>query len=124
LSLVRSAHDGVCFDRIEPAFQRYVVHRTTHSHEMWSARHPIRRMPHGRTLRLVVVADAAIVWSVNAWGSTNTTDTTAIGGLNLWFADLPTENCPEGSSVEFTFYWKEAGRWEGRNYSVAVGQMA
>ena len=124
VSLVRSAHDGVCFDRIEPAFQRYVVHRTTHSHEMWSARHPIRRMPHGRTLRLVVVADAAIVWSVDAWGSTNTADTTAIAGLNVWFADLPTENCPEGTSIEFTFYWKEAGRWEGSNYSVAVGPMA
>ena len=25
VSLVRSAHDGVCFDRVEPAFQRYVV---------------------------------------------------------------------------------------------------
>jgi len=22
--------------------------------------------------------------------------------------------------IEFTFFWKEAGRWEGRNYSVAV----
>jgi glucoamylase len=25
ISLVRSRHDGVCFDRVEPAFQRYVV---------------------------------------------------------------------------------------------------
>src|SRR5256886_13020123 len=25
VSLVRSRHDGVCFDRVEPAFQRYVV---------------------------------------------------------------------------------------------------
>ena len=25
ISLVRSHHDGVCFDRVEPAFQRYVV---------------------------------------------------------------------------------------------------
>ena len=122
VSLVRSAHDGVCFDRIEPAFQRYVVHRTKHSHEMWSARHPIRRMPRGRTLRLIVVADADIVWSANDWGSANTTKTSAMGELNLWFADLPTENCPEGSSIQFTFFWKEGGRWEGRNYSVAVGK--
>jgi glucoamylase len=124
ISLVRSAHDGVCFDRIEPAFQRYVVHRTAHTHEMWSTRHPIRRMPRGRILRLIVVADADIVWSANDWGTTNTTKTTAMGELNLWFADLPTESCPEGSSVEFAFFWKEVGRWEGRNYSVAVGKAA
>ena len=37
LSLVRSTHDSVCFDRVEPAFQRYVVNPRTNTHEMWSA---------------------------------------------------------------------------------------
>jgi glucoamylase len=123
VSLVRSAHDGVCFDRVEPAFQRYVVNRARNSHEMWSTRHPIRRMPRGRILRLIIAADADIVWSANDWGNTNKTDATPAGDLHLWFADLPTENCPEGSSVEFTFFWKEPRRWEGRNYSVALGQI-
>ncbi len=122
VSLVRSAHDGVCFDRVEPAFQRYVTQRTTHSHEMWSARHPIRRMACGRILRLIVVEDADIVWTANNWASMNTTKTTAMEELGLWFADLPTESCPEGSSIEFTLFWKEVGRWEGRNYTVAVGK--
>jgi glucoamylase len=120
VSLVRSVHDGVCFDRVEPAFQRYVVQRTAPSHEMWSARHPIRRMPLGRTLRLILVADAVIVWSDNGWGSTQTMATTALGELSLWFADLATDKFVAGSCIEFTFFWKEAGRWEGRNYSVEV----
>ena len=47
-------------------------------------------------------------------------DATPISALNLWFADLPTEDCPDGSVIEFTFFWKEAQRWEGRNYSVTV----
>jgi len=122
ISLVRSAHDGVCFDRIEPAFQRYVVHRATPSHEMWSARHPVRRMTRGRSLRLIVMAEASVVWSANDWGSTNTIGTSAMKELDVWFADLSTETCPEGTSVEFTFYWKETRRWEGRNYSVVVGR--
>ncbi len=122
VSLVRSAHDGVCFDRIEPAFQRYVANRTRNSHEMWSVRHPIRRMPRGRILRIIAAADSAIVWSADDWGSTNTMDVTPLGELCLWFADLPTENCLEGSCVEFTFFWKGPRRWEGRNYSVAVGR--
>jgi glucoamylase len=120
VSLVRSAHDGVCFDRVEPAFQRYVVNPVKYRHEMWSARHPIRRVPPGRILRLIVAADATIVWSANHWAGTKRADTTPVSALNLWFADLLTEGCPEGSVIEFTFFWKEAQRWEGRNHSVTV----
>jgi glucoamylase len=120
LSLVRSVHDGVCFDRVEPAFQRYVVHPVKHSHEMWSARHSIRRMPPGRILRILVAADATVSWTANHWASADKVDATHIVALNVWFADLPTGNCPDGSVIEFTFFWKEARRWEGRNYAVAV----
>ena len=45
ISLVRSRHDGVCFDRIEPAFQRYVAKPVTSRHEMWTLRHQIRQHP-------------------------------------------------------------------------------
>ena len=120
VSLVRSTHDGVCFDRVEPAFQRYVVNPSKHSHEMWSIRHPIRRIPPGRILRIIVAADATITWSANDWVSTSKVDTIHISALNVRFADLPTENCPDGSVIEFTFFWKESQRWEGRKYSVAV----
>jgi len=120
ISLVRSANDGVCFDRIEPAFQRYVVKPVKNSHEMWSARHSIRRMLHGKILRLIIAADATIVWSINGWASSNQADATHISALNLWFADLPKEKCPDGSVIEFTFFWKKDQRWEGKNYSVVV----
>jgi len=122
ISLVRSAHDGVCFDRVEPAFQRFVVNPVKSSHEMWSARHPIRRVPSGKILRLIVAADAKIVWSADGWASTHQTEATQVSALNLWFADLPTKHCPEGATLEFTFFWKEAQRWMGRNYSVAVSR--
>ena len=89
-------------------------------HEIWSFRHPLRRMPAGKILRLILTADATVVWSANAWTSTNKTDAAHISTLNLWFADLPTENCLNGSVIEFTFFWKETQRWEGRNYSVDV----
>jgi len=120
VSLVRSAHDGICFDRVEPAFQRYVVNPGRSRYEIWSFRHQLRRMSHGRILRIIVAAGATIVWSANDWASTNRADMTNNSALNLWFADLPTENCPGGLVIEFTFFWKEAQRWEGRNYSVAV----
>ncbi len=97
VSLVRSAHDGICFDRVEPAFQRYVVKPARSRHEIWSFSHPLRRMFRGKTLRIIVPAEAAVVWSANNWVSTNTVDTTNNSTLTLWFADLPTENCPGGA---------------------------
>jgi glucoamylase len=121
ISLVRSAHDGVCFDRIEPAFQRYVANPVQSRHEIWSLRHPISRMPHGKTLRVILAAEAAVVWSDDHWKNTKKSDTAGINTLGLWFADFPIETMPDGSVIEFTFFWKEARRWEGRNYSVAVG---
>jgi len=124
VSLVRSAHDGVCFDRVEPAFQRYAVKRAKNSHEMWSACHPISQMPAGQVLRLIVAADATIHWSADNWASANKTDTTQIRALKVWFADLPAKDCPANSKIEFTFFWKEARRWEGRNYSVATAAKA
>jgi glucoamylase len=120
ISLVRSAHDSVCFDRVEPAFQRYVVKPVTSRHEMWSFRHPLRRMPPGKVLRLILTADATVVWSSTGWTNTYKIDASFNAALNLWFADLTSDNCSEGSVIEFTFFWKAAQRWEGRNYSVAV----
>lgn len=120
VSLVRSAHDGACFDRVEPAFQRYVVDPVRNAYEFWSFRHPVRRMFHGRILRLVVLAEATIVWSADGWSSTHRANCIYNHTLDLWFVDLPTENCPVGAVIEFTFFWKEAQRWEGRNNSVIV----
>jgi hypothetical protein len=37
-------------------------------------------------------------------------ETTPVSALNVWFADLPTAKCPNGSVIEFTFFWKEGQR--------------
>ena len=122
ISLVRSVHDGVCFERVEPAFQRYVVNPVKSSHEMWSVRHPIRRMPLGKILRIIVATEATILWTINNWLTDNKANATYVSTLNLWFADLPTENYAGGMAVEFTFFWKDTLRWEGRNYSVTLSE--
>jgi glucoamylase len=120
VSLVRSQHDGVCFDRIEPAFQRYVAKPVQSRHEFWSSRHPIRRLPHGKILRLILAAEATVLWSADGWRTQQKSDAANINALGLWFADFPTANLRAGSLLEFTFFWKNDQRWEGRNYSVGV----
>jgi glucoamylase len=120
ISLVRSVHDGICFDRIEPAFQRYVANPVKSHHEFWSFRHQLRRMPRGKILRIILAAEATIVWSDDDWKSTKKSDASSIGALDLWFADFPTKTLPTSFVIEFTFFWKNEQRWEGSNYSIAV----
>ncbi|MEO8614068.1 MAG: glycoside hydrolase family 15 protein [Luteolibacter sp.] len=118
ISLVRSRRDGVCFDRIEPAFQRYVAAPVKSRHEIWNFRHPLRRMPHGKILRLIVGADATVHWSTNSWANTKTIEAVKNITLDLWFVDLPTEKLPGHTMLEFTFFWRDAQRFEGRNFTV------
>lgn len=120
ISLVRSRHDGVCFDRVQPAFQRYVADPVASQHELWSLRHPIRHMRGGNTLRILLAEQATIVWSTDGWLHTNRSETTHERGLNLHFADFPSVKLQAGSVLDFTLHWDLAQRWEGRNWQVKV----
>lgn len=120
ISLVRSRHDGVCFDRVEPAWQRYVVKPIASQFEMWTMRHQIRHLPRGKTLRVILPGEAEITWSADGWAATRVTATEENSALRLWFADFPTERLREGSSLEFTFFWKKSRKWEGKNFKVAI----
>jgi glucoamylase len=120
VSLVRSRHDGVCYHRVDPAYQRYVVNPTKSRYEIWTLRHPLRRMSREKILRIILASEATVVWSTDGWSQTNESPTTRQQKLNLWFADFPTVDLPNGSVLTFTFFWKGEQRWEGRNWEVAV----
>jgi glucoamylase len=120
ISLVRSCHDGVCFDRVEPAFQRYVAKPVPSRHEIWSFRHPVLRIGTRKTLRLILDKPANVVWTSNGWANTNKNDTAAVTELSLHYLDLPAEKLEAGAAIEFTFYWKNESRWEGRNFFVRI----
>ncbi len=120
VSLVRSRHDGICFDRIQPAYERYVAKPAASRHEIWTLNHPVRRWPRHKTLRLIFAAEATIVWTSDAWATKNSMEMTHNETFNLWFADFAAGQLPAGTVVEFTFFWKSAQRWEGRNRQVTL----
>jgi len=120
LSLVRSRHDGVCFHHVEPAFRRYVRNPVPSRYEIWTLRHPLRRVLRGKILRIILRAEATIVWSTNDWASSNKSDTSLQSELNLWFADFATAEWTQGSVLAFTLFWKADQRWENRNWQVNV----
>lgn len=120
LSLVRSARDGIPFDRVEPAYDRYVRNPVESRHEIWSFLYQARRVLRGKILRCIIERAATIVWTTDAWATTNRTAAAHNRTLDLWFADLPTNKTGNGAVIEFTFLWKETRRWEGRNFSTSI----
>jgi glucoamylase len=117
VSLVRSHKDGVCFDRIEPVYQRYAKDRTGSKIEMWTLVYQSQRIPQGRTLRIITEKAATIHWSFDGWKAANdlvTRDT----GFGCWFGDLPTDLLQAGASIVFTFLWQEG--WEGKDFHVGI----
>jgi glucoamylase len=120
VTLVRSRHDGVCFDRVEAAFQRYVVNPVQSGYEIWTLRHPLCRVSRGKILRVILAAEATVVWSTDNWARTNESHTSHQGQLNLWFADFPTIEWPAGAVFTFTCFWKRDQRSEGRDWQVSV----
>jgi len=120
ISLVRSCHDGVGFDRVEPAWQRYVVHPVPSRHEFWSLRHPVRQIAAGKTLRLILDREADLIWTDDNWTTTHQSPSARPGALNLWFVDLPVTKLPAGRVVEFTAFWKNEHRWEGKNWRITI----
>jgi glucoamylase len=120
ISLVRSASDGVGYDRIEPVYQRYVVGKSESHYEIWTFHHPIRKQTAGKVLRVVIPAEATVIWTADAWTTRNEAAVTQLDHLGVWFVDLPVTEAVSGANIELTFLWKEAGNHENKNYSVAV----
>ena len=121
LSLVRSRRDGQIFDRIEPAFQRYVVGgRRTATHEIWTFHQRTRRVPAGRTLRLILQAVVTVLWTSDNWVTSARADAAPSHFDGLHFIDLPTSNLAAGARIEWTFFWPEDNRWEGENFQAEI----
>jgi hypothetical protein len=81
-------------------------------------------MPQDKTLRIVLAAEATVVWTIDAWAQTNESEAIYFADLNLWSVDLFTAELAAHSQVEFTFFWKREKRWEGRNFCVEVVENA
>jgi len=69
------------------------------------------------------LSEAIIRWSADGWRTLHEVATRDIG-LGVHVADLPTEQMSSGTEIVFTFYWPEARRWEGVDFTVQLDQMS
>lgn len=115
LSLVRSRADGLPFDHIAPAYERYVRRRSTSDLEMWTSTHRRTRMSAGKTLRVITGRATAIQWRVD--GGPAGQLTARESSLGLWFADLPSAKFLAGAQIEFVL---RCGESETELHRVAI----
>jgi glucoamylase len=119
LKLCRSLFDGRIFDQPPQTVERYLVKQTMSERIIWRFNNKVRAIPVTRTLRVETLAPAVVHWSVDDWRTvhdSSTRDTT----LGVYVADLDTRDLRHDDRVHFTFYWSEAGRWEGVDFVVCI----
>ena len=119
LRLLRSRRDGSVFELIPEVADRYRRKPPQSRIEYWLPKHPIRQARKNHTLRICAPAPFRLHWSHA--GETRWQDAesqpTGVGGeyVDLGSADFE-------PYTEFTFFWKDRGAWEGRNYRVDAYQ--
>jgi glucoamylase len=120
VKLVRSIVLGSPIDRPAAAWRRYGGRAPVPSRATWRFSAPRRAMPAGRVLRLEVLAPSRVHCSLDggsSWIDVDAMDT----GLGVWIADIPgSRELRPGATVDFTFWWPEASKWEPTTWRVDV----
>jgi len=120
LKLCRSLADGRVFDTPPQPVRRYQVERCESPFAIWRFNHKCKLIPAGKRLRIELQAPGVVHWSADGWNEVQdmpTRDT----GLGIHLADLPCQQLPEEARLDFTFYWPQAGHWEGQDFCVRIG---
>ncbi|MGE3274419.1 MAG: glucan 1,4-alpha-glucosidase [Vicinamibacterales bacterium] len=119
VKLCRSLRDGEVFDRPPQTVERYLVRSVTSCRTIWRFNQRIRTLPVGAALRIETLASAVVHWSADGWRTSHDTPSRDTG-LEVHVVDLDTCHLEPGSQVIFTFFWPEAGRWEGEDFAVRL----
>ena len=110
--------DGRVFDRIAEVEARYLNAPPRLRWEVWKSNRQIQRVPRGSTLRIQAPGSFTLRWSNDGWRTVRDTAaaSTAVG---VGYVDIEI-GAQQTAPVVFTFQWTDDGRWEGRDYEVAV----
>ncbi len=119
VKLLRSLRDGKVFDMPPQGPERYIKNGTTAPFRSWRFNNKIRTIPRGKLLRIELLAAAKIRWSVDRW--TTVADSATNGNtFGIHLVEIPSSGLAEGVSLEFTFFWVDAGHWEGTNFTILI----
>ena len=120
VKLLRSAADGKVFDRIPEVAERYLSGAAGRKKiEVWTFNRRVRFMHPGETLRVIGGTPFVLRWTADRWATMHDSASHA-NALGIDYVDLTGLAKSSGTTIEFTFFWIDAARWEGRNDTVTV----
>jgi glucoamylase len=118
IKLLRSARDGVVFDRIPAVAERYATGRRTGALELWTFTRRAGSMRPGGTVRIQARAPFRLRWTANEWADAiDTASTPTALGISFVDVSVPREQV---APIRFTFFWLADGRWEGRDFVIRM----
>lgn len=119
IALLRSVYDRHGFDLVPEVAARYGSFREIRSpREVWKPNRQVRAVRAGSALRVMSPAPFLLHWTLDDWRTVADTRAT-MTALGIGYVDIPVPPA-QRAPVRFTFLWTEPGRWEGRDYEVAV----
>lgn len=119
IKLRRSLIEGRIFDQPSLTADRYLIQKKSGEYFNWRFNNKARTMPCGKKLRILLMEPALVHWSFDGWETAHDGDSEE-SGWNLQHLDLHTEKLAVGRQIVFTFYWKNSGRWEERDFFLTV----
>jgi glucoamylase len=118
VKLCASAHQKKVFDMPDQTVERYIKNGTKNKTDIWRFMLPCEEITKGNNLRIETNASTTVRWTVDAWQRITETDSTDTG-FGIHYTDIKAEMLT-GKEIIFTFFWKEAGHWENRNFSIDI----
>jgi glucoamylase len=119
IKLLRSARDHSIYELIEPLRARCIEQQTTSDLQVWLFNHKLRAARSDMTLRIETIAPARLHWTVNQWIKVSDTELFD-DGLGIYSHEFAAGELHGGEVLEFTFYWTADGRWEDRDFTIAI----
>jgi len=118
VKLCHSWQRGYPVDRPQTTWKRYQGKAPKIVYTLWRFRQRPRQMPVGNDLRFLLSAPFTVHWGFNGWQ--NPTDTLSEDWDLGHVAILPTQKMAPGTTLQFTFYWRDTGQWQEEDFSITL----
>lgn len=115
VKLLKSACEGRVWDRCQIVADRYKKPPASVRLHWLFCHRPTSWTNDMTDLRVVAEASADLVFTRDDWATVETARLNPCEPLGVHFADIP---LADAAAVEFTFFWTQAQRWEGRNFRL------
>ncbi len=118
VKLCHSWQRGYPVDRPQATWQRYQGQVPRIGYTLWRFRQHSRQMPIGNELRFLLSSPFTVHWGIDGWQ--DPIDTPSEDWDLGHVAILPTQKMAPGTTLQFTFYWRDTGQWQGEDFSITL----